>query len=241
VAIGMEEYAVVETVGPPKRSPDDVVVVPSCHLGDHVFADGTAPLLCLPQREQTLPTLEGLCQFGAEALRKRQCPRRIVGIGLLLNLHLALQPQLRGLAYVLPLSVSLTGKHRLASRVRAQVRPRDPLGAFRSVSALGPGPDGVENGPLHGVERRSATRVTLGQRPSAEDGLEQANEGACWGRGVVPDELTDLGEERLHGLLCRGEAPLSPIFASRVAEKGKAVRHRRDVGLLRGECQAACP
>ena len=97
VAIGMEEYPVVESVGTPERSPDDVVVVPSCPLGEHVVADWTASLLFLPQMEQALPTVEMLCQCSAEALRKIEFPHRIVGIGIFFDFHLALQPQLRRL------------------------------------------------------------------------------------------------------------------------------------------------
>jgi hypothetical protein len=96
VAVGMEKYPVAPAVCAPERSPDDVMVVPSCHLGDRGLTDWTAPVLFFPQLEQALPAVELFCEFGAEALLEVQFPRRIVGIRILCDFHVALEPQLCG-------------------------------------------------------------------------------------------------------------------------------------------------
>ena len=49
-------------------------------------------MLFLPQMEQALPAVEMLCQFSAEALLKIEFPHRIVGIGILFDFHMALNP-----------------------------------------------------------------------------------------------------------------------------------------------------
>jgi hypothetical protein len=54
-------------------------------------------MLFLPQMEQALPAVEVLCKFGAEALFTIPFPRRVVGIGILFDLHMVLKPPLRGL------------------------------------------------------------------------------------------------------------------------------------------------
>ena len=58
---------------------------------------------------------------------------------------------------------------------------------------------------------------------------------------MVPNELTDFGQERVHALFRWGDAQISLILAYRMPQKVKAVRNMRDAGLLQGECQTAFP
>jgi len=81
--------------------------------------------------------------------------------------------------------------------------------------------------------------VTIIQRPSAQDRVEQANADACGGRSVVPHEAPDLREQPLDALFGRGEAQTPVILAHGVTEKVASVCAMGDRGLLWGEPQAA--
>jgi len=51
MAIRVEEHTVLQFIPAPMAAPDDVVFVPSCFFSDCLVADGTVPLLLLPQVE----------------------------------------------------------------------------------------------------------------------------------------------------------------------------------------------
>jgi hypothetical protein len=57
VAIGVEEHSVLYAVSATFDTPDDVMVVPSCELGDFLATDRTDTILFLPQVQQRSASL----------------------------------------------------------------------------------------------------------------------------------------------------------------------------------------
>src|SRR4030095_13112830 len=110
---------------------------------------------------------------------------------------------------------------------------------FVAMSACGPVAECVEDRAIDPVEGWPPTAVTIIQRPSAQDRVEQANEDAWGSRSVVPNESLDLREEPLDALFGRGEVQIPVILANGMTEKVESVCDMGDRGLLWREREAA--
>jgi hypothetical protein len=107
------------------------------------------------------------------------------------------------------------------------------------MSACGPVAERVEDRAVDPVEGWPITAVTIIQRPSAQDRVEQTNEDACRCRSVVPNEPPDLREASLDALFGWGEAQIPLILADGVTKKVDSVCDMGDCGLLWREREAA--
>jgi hypothetical protein len=183
-----------------------MMVVPSRFLCNHGVADWTASMLVLPEPAYPSVPVQVLEAFVAETLCEVEFPGWVVGIRCLLDFCMTLEPQLCRVQQVVSLLRHLTCKHRLAPLMRPKRAGSDPACAFGAMSAFGPVAECVEDRAIDPVESRPTTAVTIRQRPSTQDGVEQAHEDACGCRSVVPNAPPDLREEPLDALFGWGEA-----------------------------------
>jgi hypothetical protein len=192
-------------------------------------------MLFLPEHAYLSLPVQVLEVLVAETLFEVEFPGWVVGICCLLDFYMTLEPQLCRVKQVVSLLLHLTRKHRLAPLMRPKIAGSDPAGAFVAMSPFGPVAERIEDRAIDPVEGRPTTAVTIIQRPSTQDGVEQANEDACGCRSVVPNEPPDLREDPLDALFGWGEAQISMILANGVAEKVESVGDMGDRGLLWGE------
>jgi hypothetical protein len=216
-----------------------MMVVPARFLGNQGMADWTAAMLFLPEHAYPSLPVEVLQELVAKTLFEIEFPSRVVRIRCLLDFHMTLEPQLSGVKQVVSVLLQLTCKHGLASLVRPKIAGGNPARAFVAMSAFGPVAECVEDRAIDPVEGWPTTAVTIIQRPSAQDRVEQANEDACGSRSVVPNESPDLREEPLDALFGRGEAQIPVILANGMTEKVESVCNMGDRGLLWREREAA--
>jgi hypothetical protein len=165
VAIGVQEDPVVPAVCAASRSPDDVVVMPSRHLGDGVCTDRTAPVLFLPEVAQAPSSVVVVREFDATALLAIAFPRRVVWVCRPVDLHLPLQPQACGRKQRRPFPVCLSRKPCLAPVRRSKIRGPDPADAFMAMSPCGPGSEGVADSPIPRAEGRATPPMPIGTTP----------------------------------------------------------------------------
>jgi hypothetical protein len=82
MAVRVEQDAIIHVVRSSQRTPDDVMVMPSCDFRDFLLADGTDPLLLLPEVQQFSPPLQIVGHLDPQAFFKVGFPERIVRVGL---------------------------------------------------------------------------------------------------------------------------------------------------------------
>ena len=95
VAVGVEQHEVVQAVTTSFRSPDDVMGMPSFDLDDRLAADWADALLLFPEIEQLPFPNEVVRHPDAEAFFEVDLPGRIVRVGSLSDLRMALDRHLR--------------------------------------------------------------------------------------------------------------------------------------------------
>ena len=78
VTVGMQEYPIVCRITATMGPPDDMMVVPSCQLGDLLMAHGAETLLLFPQGQQLPPAFEVVCHLHAEAFLEVHFPWGVV-------------------------------------------------------------------------------------------------------------------------------------------------------------------
>jgi hypothetical protein len=90
VAIGVEQDPIVGGIFPSVHSPHQMVVVPSCELGDLLLTDRTETVLLFPEGAQLPFPLEIVSHCYAEAFFKVLFPSRIIGVCFSLDFHMSL-------------------------------------------------------------------------------------------------------------------------------------------------------
>jgi hypothetical protein len=181
-------------------------VVPARCLGNPGVADWTAALVFLPEHAYPSWPVAVLQERVAATLCEIEVPSRVVRICCLLDCPMPLAPHLSGVQQGVSVLLHLAGQHGLTSLVRPTIAGGNPARALVAMSAFGPGAECVEDRASAPVAGWPTPAVPIIQRPSAQDRVAQANEDACRGRRVGPDEPPDLREEPLDALFGRGEA-----------------------------------
>src|SRR5713101_3324386 len=96
--------------------PDNMMVMPSCDLGDFLLAHRAYPVLFLPQMSQLSSSRQVPCHFDAEAFLKVHLPCRVKGVrftmddGMPLDFHIRCSSQMDQLL-VSFLIFNLYGEH----------------------------------------------------------------------------------------------------------------------------------
>ncbi len=72
------------------------MAVPSREPGDLLLTDRAKPLLLLPEVKKLLPVLQVGVHFEIQTFLEVGLPLRVVGIGLLSDLHMSFDPRLEG-------------------------------------------------------------------------------------------------------------------------------------------------
>jgi len=80
VTVGMQECTVVCGILAPMRTPDHVMVVPSCESGHLLVAARTETVLLFPQVQQLPSAFEGVCHLHAEAFFEGHFPLGVVRV-----------------------------------------------------------------------------------------------------------------------------------------------------------------
>ena len=80
VAVGVQEDPVLCGVPAPIRTPDHVMVVPSCESSDFLVTQRTETVLLFPQVQELPSALEGVCHLHAEAFCEGHFPWRVIRV-----------------------------------------------------------------------------------------------------------------------------------------------------------------
>src|SRR5260370_17480289 len=77
----MEQHLVIGTVLSALGSPDEVMGIPSCHIGDLLLTHRAKSVLLFPEKEDFSSTYQGICHFHSETFLEVGLPLGIIGIG----------------------------------------------------------------------------------------------------------------------------------------------------------------
>jgi hypothetical protein len=216
------------------------MVVPARFLGQQGMADWTAALVFLPEPAYPSWPVEVLQALVAQTLVDIEFPSRVVRMRCLLEVHMPLEPPLRGVKQGVALLLHLTCKHGLASLVRPTIADGQPARAFVAMAAFGPVAECVADRAIAPGAGWPTTAVTIRQRPAAQERVAPAQEDTCGRRRVGPNAAPALRAEPLAALCGRGEAPIPVIRAKSLTEKVASGCARGERGLLWREREAAC-
>lgn len=118
------------------------------------------------------------------------------------------------------------------------VSPVYPVGVFVGVSAFGPMPEAVPQGPFHFLERPLRRTVSVIVGPAPNHGVELVDQVALADSAVAANKLPHLFQERVRVLPGRLGEQFSAELAEGLSEEVKPLCDVRDARLLWRELQA---
>src|SRR6266446_5876252 len=177
MAGGMQKHPVGCMMCASFALPDNVMVMPSCDLGDLLSAHRTYPVLFFPQMPQLPSSRQVVCHFDAEALFKVHFPGRVKGVGfsldggMPLNFHVGCSSQMDQLP-VSFLIFNFSGEHPIHRANRGKIFLFYPGGALTWVPPSGPPPQLFEDRTIHGGEGLTTGAEAMIIGPSPYDWVE---------------------------------------------------------------------
>src|SRR4051812_5590066 len=100
------------------------------------------------------------------------------------------------------------------------------------MSPLGPLPESLKDGAVHGLEATLAHHMSVILCPAPNDGIELGDQDSCWHLLLRFDQRSDFPKKRLDVLARRLDQHLAVVLAYVLSEKIKAILDMRDGGFL---------
>jgi hypothetical protein len=183
-----------------------------------------SPTLLLPEGQQEIPPFERgghLCRL---ALLEVQFPAGIIGIGPVRDFGMARDretvrlKELDGLTLAgWPLDFSR--KHPTVGVNGGEVTGFDPAHAFSGMPSFSPAPQTLEDRMIGRLKHFGADDMPVIQCPSANEGIEQTDQGAGSGALVGFDDGSDFAQERLNALRGGFNEQLAVVLAQVLTEE----------------------
>ena len=202
--------------------------MPPCGRRDHFVAVWTASPLTFPESKQCFSTPEGVRHLAPEALFEVEVPWRVVGVHTAVNLDMTCNGETMGGEEAngagRPLRAAyLPHKHPVMSVDGLKVAGLHPSCAFGGMAALGPAPQGLKDGVVHGLEDVRADHMPVIQRPAPDEWVQVTDERPGGSTLVGFNDITDIPQHRFDALHRWLNEQLPVVFAEVLSEEIKAV------------------
>src|SRR4029450_5651601 len=154
---------------------------------DRFVAVWTASPLTFPKREQCFASPEGIGHLAPEALFEVELPLGVIGIHVVVNLAMTCDVETMGgekadRSKAILRGADLPHKRTVVLIKGMKVAGLHPLCAFGGMAALGPAPQGLKNGVVHGLEDMCADYMPVIHGPAPDKRVQVADERS--GRGA---------------------------------------------------------
>jgi hypothetical protein len=181
----MRDLQVSPVLRPTMRTKYAMVNVPAGLFRHRLMTERTLPFLSIPQPTQPPAAHQGLHHLLGKTLRKVMLPRRIVGIGLRLDLEMLPVGKIREPQE----PETFDCKHPIAGAFLAEVTSFDPTFALVRMSAFGPSPQRAKQQVIHLAERFVDRHAPMILSPTPNQRVQTLDQFGLRRRAEVPNGL----------------------------------------------------
>ena len=244
VAVRMNQQTIFCVVCSTQRFVDDVVAVPSGHLGDRLVTDRAAPVLLTPQVRQHPFSSQVILHLYAQAFFQIDFPCWVIRIAVTLDFDVppagCCISQAEQVFILLALVVfAFAEETPTLIAVVPKVFILDPPVVLVGVSSARPSPQCLEASRIHIDKGFVADDMAMKVCPASYFGVEQGYQRICRGLFVCLDDIPDVRHERFHVLLRWLGEKLAIVFPDVLSQKVKSPFDVRNGGLLFREFQSS--